>query len=446
MSGLAEICLDLNISVTGSDLNHNAKIDNLNDRGVTVYANHDASHVNQAQCVVYSSAVAENNPELVEAKIRNLPLLHRSEFLSLLTQEKQTIVVAGTHGKTTTTALIIHMLKSLSLDIGFYIGGNLVGPKRSGGWGSDSLFVIEADESDGSFLNFSPYISIITNIDHDHLDHYGNYQNLVNAFQKFVLKTDSEGFAIVNWALEDCRHICETIKDRVYSFSNLIGSDIRYISFEDIQGTLNYQIVVGNEVISSSIPLIGKHNIENLCAAFGVALALGLHLKKVADSIRSFKGVERRLEYLYKSDDYILIHDYAHNPGKIQSIITSVRNSWPQHRILVVFQPHRFSRLETLYPQFVQSFASADLVFVNPIYAAGETPITHLTHHKLAEDISKNCSCEVVAVDSYEQLESAIIQQKVKKSVILTLGAGDINLISNRLAESTFEKTQGVHS
>ncbi|MBP9706899.1 MAG: UDP-N-acetylmuramate--L-alanine ligase [Oligoflexales bacterium] len=436
MLGLAQLSLETGLSVSGSE---NKGLDSLPKKlaeRAKIFPTHLAENIIGADAVVYSSAIQNDNPEMIAARQNNIPLLHRSQFLQLFLDTRKAIVVAGTHGKTSTSALIYHMLKGCGIDAGLYLGGKLKPTGLSAALGSSEYFVVEADESDGSFLNFRPFIAVVTNLEADHMDYYQTIDNLHATFEKFMQGSDQDGFCIVGWDHRILREISECISDRRLSFGTLLGSEVRPLSHSDKDGCTTYNIIVNQQQVQGKIDLVGAHNILNVSAALSVAACLNLNLDKATKALASYPGVERRFSYLYKSEQLYIIDDYAHNPGKIKSVVQAVKKSWSDFQLIVVFQPHRFTRFRTLYSAFLESFDAADLTIVTEVYGAGEAPDPSLNAMQFVNDLKqRNQNLKASSCSDLGKLSSLISKQLSKKSVILFVGAGDIDFYARNLAE-----------
>ncbi len=425
MRPLAEIAHSLGYVVSGSDQSESHNVRQLVKQGISVTIGHSPENLPAEACdVVISSAVKSGNPELDAALARSYPILHRSDLLKELMHGKKAICVSGTHGKTSTTAMLAYMLHALDLDPLAAIGGELVGLGKSAFTGEGEYFVAECDESDGSFLKYDPFLSIITNIDLDHLDHYGNIEGLKTAFRTFADKTHEDGTAIVGWDNAIVREILSTFPGNKLAFGTRIGSEVRGIKFQSQGRSFSYEAVVDKTLVKGEAGLVGKHNLQNILCCLAVAHSLKLDLKKAAEALAHFPGVGRRFSLMAEHKLTKIYDDYAHNPGKILSCIEGARSAFPSERILVIFQPHRYSRLETMYNEFMQSFGAADEVFVLPVYAAGETPTQDFSPTRLAGDIAVASKVKALAYDK-EILKTRLADERAP-TVLITIGAGDV--------------------
>lgn len=425
MRPLAEIAFEMGYDVTGSDQSRSVNIDRLLSRKIPVFIGHSAENLPTLPCeVVVSSAVKATNPELIAAKERGLKVLHRSDLLKELMQGKKAICVSGTHGKTSTTAMLAYMLHAMELDPVAAIGGELVGLEQASLTGQGEYFVAECDESDGSFVKYDPFISIITNIDLDHLDHYGDIEGLKTAFLEFAKRTHEDGAAVVGWDNPIVREIMSEFPAEKLAFGTRIGSEVRGLRMKSEGRSFSYEAVVDKTIVKGEAGLVGKHNFQNVLCCLGVAYFLKLDLAQAAFALSHYPGVGRRFSLMAEHGQTKIYDDYAHNPGKIRSCIEGARSAFPKERILVIFQPHRYSRLETMYNEFMQSFGAADEVFVLPVYAAGETPTQDFSPTRLATDIEAQSKIKALAY-APEVLKERLSHQSLP-TVLITIGAGDV--------------------
>lgn len=439
MRPLAEIAHKQSYEVTGSDQSRSMNVERLLANGINVTIGHSPANLPPKPCtVIVSSAVKADNPELKAALDQGYSILHRSDLLKDLMVGKKAICVSGTHGKTSTTAMLAFMLHALGLDPSAAIGGELVGLQQASFVGSGEYFVAECDESDGSFLKYDPYLSIITNIDLDHLDHYGDIEGLKTAFLSFLHKTDKDGTAIVGWDNPIVRELMASFAGDKLAFGTRIGSEVRGTRFKSMGRTVSYEAVVDKTLIKGEAALVGKHNFQNILCCLSVAHSLSLDLAKAAHALSLYPGVARRFSLMAEHKSVKIYDDYAHNPGKIRSCIEGARSAFPTERILVIFQPHRYSRLETMYNEFMQSFGAADEVFVLPVYAAGETSTRDFSPTRVALDISEASQVKA-SMYATEVLKSRLSPDshslQLLPTVLITIGAGDVWRLSQEWKE-----------
>jgi UDP-N-acetylmuramate--alanine ligase len=450
MSPLAMFVASLGIKVTGSDKSQldddrfeNLKIDLL-------VGHEDLKLSSDANTVILSSAIKSDNPELIQTVEKNKNILHRSELLSLIAKHFKLITVAGIHGKSTTSALISFLLERLRQSPSFIIGAEILSKdSRPAAFqvGSGPLLVIEADESDGSFLNYTPFISVVTNIDQDHMDYYKDMISMEDAFAKHISSIAQDGKSIVFWDHPRVRSVSQSndVIPRL-TYGSFIGSEIRLIGFSQVGFNASVQTIFEHKLINFSLPLIGKHNAFNALAALSVCHALELNVLTASKELTNFQGVSRRLFCHYARNGNFIYDDYAHNPVKISSCLEGLHQAFPDHQILVVFQPHRYSRTEALFDDFSKSFSNADLVIVTSVYAAGETPRVGLDGDELASSISIKSNVPTIFCRSLNEA-SLMLQSKCRlctehntdrgaKFVAITIGAGDVWTVARDCSSS----------
>ncbi len=437
MSVLAEYALKAGIIVTGSDQVASKVTDHLSSMGADIGIGHYMDPIrNGSPLVVYSTAIDENDDELCFAKAESREVIHRSDLLYKFMDGRKSITIAGTHGKTTTSALLYHMLEKLGVSPHGIIGGRLADSGEGGFIGQSDYFVAEVDESDGSFLNAKPSVAILTNIEADHLDYYGDEPALYKAFNSYLSSTDTEnGINIIGWDLDSTRSQTEDFFDTRITYGLSIGSDVRAFHVSPEQGYTSFKAVIGKETCEVKLPLLGEHNVKNALACLAVASFLELDIDEASRALESFPGVRRRLEFCYKSEKIVIVDDYAHNPGKMKACVSSIRKSYPTHKIVVFYEPHRYSRLETMYEATIRCFEGADYVYVLPVYSAGEKPKKVWDMSQVAFDISKN-SCLEASFIGQENLPYSSLLEKIEvPTILLTLGAGSVTRISSRFKD-----------
>lgn len=445
MSGIAEVLVNLGYVVSGSDLKKTAVIEKLLKLGVKVFIGHDANHIEDADVLVVSSAIDKHNPEIIRAQSLHIPIIHRSEMLAELMRLKYGIVVAGTHGKTTTTSILASALHHLGLDPTVVIGGKLNAFGSHAKLGSGDLFVAEADESDGSFLRLTPTIAVITNIDKDHLDYYGSLDHIIKAFEAFVDKIPFYGAACL--CIDDpiVQLILPKIRRKIITYGLNPDADIqaRNIHFHGMHSTYT-PVVYGEEKQDVTLNMPGSYNVLNSLATFAVASVLKQDLSQISQAISTFQGVLHRFTPIAEIKGTLLIDDYAHNPKKIETVLKGAKESFPDRQIIAIFQPHRFSRVKIQLEEFARAFSDADKLIITPIYSAGETDTFHIELDNLYTQIKigsfHNASDSIYMADDFAQATDLcyhIIKntRNEKGSVVLTLGAGDIRSVGNMLLE-----------
>ena len=443
MSGIAEVLLNLGYKVSGSDVSDGDVVNRLRSQGAEVYIGHNENNVKDAQLIVYSSAINELNPEFVYGVKNKIPLIKRAEMLAELMRLKYGIAIAGSHGKTTTTSFVATILNALDYDPTHIIGGvvsNLGGNARKG---DGEYLVAEADESDGSFLYLNPIMSIVTNIDNDHLDFYHTEENLLEAFRAFVNKIPFYGKVCLNAHDKKTAQIVESMK-RPYVTFGIKGEqkyleDIDYVATnltETNKGS-SFELEHKGVKVKYEISLFGKHNVLNALGAISLCHCLGIELNEISKVISQFKGVSRRLETLYEANELLVIDDYAHHPTELTATINTISKRFSEYKIVVVFEPHRYSRTKNFWSEFVASFDKADKVFILPIYPASEKPIEYIDSEILAKNI-KERKTDAKYIGSYDEIQQIIKDQIHQKTVILTLGAGPISRKVREILEREF--------
>jgi UDP-N-acetylmuramate--alanine ligase len=432
MSGLAKLALELGHEVSGSDLKNNRVTEVLRALGAEVFLGHDPRHLaaDVAQ-VVYSSAVGEDNPELAEARRRGLEVMSRGEYLARLMGGYEGIAVAGTHGKTTTAAMIAVLLKRTGLDPTVAVGGTVVAEGTNAWLGRGRYMVAEADESDGSFLLLRPRVAVVTNVEEEHLDYYGDFRSLKEAFRQFVLSVGSEGLAVLGAEDQFLADLAREISRSVTYGCGGIAAYRAEIVALDRSGSQSL-VWEGEERLGKlELRVPGWHNVLNALAAVAVGRLLELPFSRIAEALAGFTGVARRLERIGEAGGRWIIDDYAHHPTEIQATLAAVRHFGG--RIIAIFQPHRYSRVSRLYRWFGSAFANADAVVVTDIYAAGEPPIDGVSGELIAEEVRRYGRPPVYYCPDRDELEELVDRLTRPGDVILTIGAGDIGDLGRRL-------------
>ncbi|MBH48672.1 MAG: UDP-N-acetylmuramate--L-alanine ligase [Halobacteriovorax sp.] len=427
MSGIAEILLSLGYQVTGSDLNESAVTEKLKELGAVIYIGHQASNIKSQSVVVHTSAAKKDNPELLAAHEKNIPIMRRAEMLAELMRLKQGIAVAGTHGKTTTTSMLATILEESRYNPTYVIGGivrNLGGHAKVG---QGDFLVAEADESDGSFLLYQPYMSVITNIDEDHLDHYGSKENLVEAFNQFANQIPFYGVCALNAHDELLMSIREKMKKPVVTFGMVdSGADYQAVDIKtDKEGSSFDFKFRGENLGSTKITLPGKHNVLNALGALSIAHQMGVKVDVMLEAISKFSGVGRRLERLANHHGFELVDDYGHHPTEVAATLGAVVDSRNQKPI-VIFEPHRYSRTKLCWNQFIECFDHAKQVYLCQIYPASEAPIEGITSSALSAAINARGKVKCDLIENKESLFLKIDELKNQQELVVSLGAGSI--------------------
>ncbi|MEJ2111468.1 MAG: UDP-N-acetylmuramate--L-alanine ligase [Acidobacteriota bacterium] len=426
MSGIAELLLNLGYQVTGSDLKQSAQTERLTALGGSIVIGHDAANIQNAHVVVTSSAVQPGNVEVQEAQKRHIPVIPRVEMLAELMRLKYGVAVAGAHGKTTATSMIATVLVHGGLDPTAVIGGRLNAFGSNAKLGKGDFLVAEADESDGSFLKLSPTIAIVTNIDREHLDYYTGLNEIRTAFISFVNKVPFYGAAIVCLDNPNVQAIIPHIERRTVAYgikgsADLVATGIEYQNFGS-SCTVRYQ---GMSLGILQLQVPGEHGILNALSAVATGLQLDIPFRTIADALESFQNADRRFQIKGEKDGILVVDDYGHHPTEIAATLKAARNA-SSRRVVAVFQPHRYTRVQALELEFAQSFQDADLVVVAPSYAAGEKPIPGVSSEKIVDQIRKLGHKDACYAPDFHAIKR-LLKEKVKEGdLLLTLGAGNI--------------------
>jgi len=440
MSAIAEMLHDLNISVQGSNNVENSNTRRIAAQGIPVFIGHDPGHLEGSDAVIISSAIKSDNPELIEARRRGLPVGHRSEMLAEILKYKQSICVSGTHGKTTTSSLIASLMVEAGQKPSFIIGGILNAKASNAQLGKGDWVVVEADESDGSFLRLPTTISVITNIDPEHLDYYKTFDNEKQAYQSFIRKTAFYGCTVACFDHPVVRELISSVPDRkiiTYGLSkqaDIHPDHIRPTATGFILDIFIRQGAKFHKLKDVSLSLFGEHNITNAMGAVAVASYLHLPDKVIRKALSSFKGIQRRLTCRGTILDHVPVYDdYAHHPTEIRATLKALRPACSKH-LIAVFQPHRYSRLHDLWDDFLSAFDNADSVLVCPVYPAGETPIPDITSNRFAEALSQHHG-SVSFVSDLDHLADFLPAGIGRDDIIVCLGAGSISAAAKDLVK-----------
>lgn len=433
MSAIAEALHKLGYKVQGSDQAENANIKRLRALSVPVFIGHKAENIKGAKVVVVSSAICKDNVEYKTAKENSIPVIKRAEMLAELMRFRQSIVVAGTHGKTTTTSLIGTILEKSGFDPTVINGGIINAYGTNARLGDGDWMVVEGDESDGSFLKLPKEIAVITNIDPEHLEHYGDFDRLRQAFKQFVETIPFYGFAVLCIDHEEVKKLSETIEDRrLITYGSSEEADVQFIVNEPTSSGSCFDVVIkdqdrGGKVIFShlSLPMIGRHNISNATAAVAVAYGLGIGYESIKEGLLSFGGVKRRFTHVGAWQGVEIFDDYGHHPVEIKAVLKAAQEN-KKGRIIAVVQPHRFTRLRDLFSDFASCFQDADIVLLAPVYAAGEHPIENVNSSILADHMRQCGHKAVQLVGALTEVASFIREHGKEGDYVIFLGAGDI--------------------
>jgi UDP-N-acetylmuramate--alanine ligase len=426
MSGIAEVLLNLGYKVSGSDLRRSEITDRLAELGGEIYYGHLRENVAGADVVVISSAVKSDNPEVQEARENLVPVIPRAEMLAELMRMKYGIAIAGTHGKTTTTSMVATLLGFAGIDPTIVIGGRLNSLGSNARLGQGKFLVAEADESDGSFLKLSPTIAVVTNIDADHLDFYSGIEEIKDTFVEFINKVPFYGLTVLCIDNDNVADIIPRVNKRFITYGLSAQADIRAceIKLEGLATSFVAQYR-GERLGEISFKMPGAHNVLNALAAIGVALELNVPFSVIQEGFRDFGGVGRRFQVKGEVNDIMVVDDYGHHPTEIRATLAAATSGWDR-RLVVVFQPHRYSRTKELYDEFVKAFHDAAVLILTDIYSAGEEPIEGVTAEALARSVRQHGQKDVTHIADREELVGHLLEVLKPGDILLTLGAGNI--------------------
>ena len=449
MSGIAEVMLTQGYQVSGSDLGSNAATKRLESLGARVVQGHAAENTLNADVLVVSTAVKADNPEVIAARERHIPVVPRAMMLAELMRLKQGIAVAGTHGKTTTTSLIASILAEANMDPTFVIGGRLEAAGANARLGHGEFIVVEADESDASFLYLQPVLAVITNIDADHMETYGHdFEKLKSAFVDFVEHLPFYGLAVLCSDDAHVNAIIPRISKPVMTYGTGDNARVRATDIRAAQGRMHFTVSIndarltgGADRFSVTLNLPGTHNVLNALAAIAVALEVGVSSESIVKALAEFKGVGRRFQrygeiQLPTGGSFLLVDDYGHHPVEMAATIAAARGAYPERRMALAFQPHRYSRTRDLFEDFVKVLSSVDALMLTEVYAAGEAPIVAADGRSLARAVRLAGKVEPLFVDQILDLAPTIIQTAQAGDIVLTMGAGSISQVAAQLIQA----------
>ena len=445
MSGIAEVLLTMGFSVTGSDLGEGKAVRRLRRLGALVHLGHDPALVDGVDVVVKSTAIPEHNVEIQAARGRKIPVIPRAEMLGELMRMKYGIAVAGTHGKTTTTSMLARCLQVAELDPTVVIGGRLDSMGSSARHGAGDFMVAEADESDGSFLLLDPTITVVTNIDPEHLDHWGSEEALVDGFATFASRVPFFGFATLCLDHPKVQTLIPRIQRPVATYGLSAQADVRGVNLRTQGLRSTFEVRWGRQPMGElTLGMPGRHNVLNALAAVTVSLELGVPFARITEALQDFSGVDRRfsvraegpLQAAPEGEAVTVIDDYAHHPTEIRATLSAAAEAWPRRRVVAVFQPHRYTRVRDLLDDFARCFNHASHVVVCPVYPAGERPIEGIDHGRLARLLRQHGHTSVHPVDDLEAAVTHLASELRPGDVVVTLGAGSVNQVCSPLAQA----------
>jgi len=446
MSGIAEVLLNLGYQVSGSDIQESAVTRRLASLGATVSVGHAAEHVASADAVVVSTAVKDDNPEVIAARARKVPVVPRALMLAELMRLRQGVAVAGTHGKTTTTSLIASILAEAGLDPTFVIGGRLEAAGSHAKLGSGEFIVAEADESDGSFLHLAPVLAVVTNIDADHMETYGHdFGRLKQAFVDFVQQIPFYGMAVLCVDDANVRDIMPAITKQITTYGLAPEAQVRAENVRPEGTSMCFTAHVGTNgrprTLNIRLNLPGMHNVQNALAAIAAAFELGAREESIVKALSEFRGVGRRFQRwgevaLAGGGAVTLVDDYGHHPAEVAATMAAARGAFPGRRLVVVFQPHRYTRTRDCFEDFVKVLSAADAVVLTEVYAAGEPPIVAADGRSLARAMRVHGKLEPIFVETLDEVTAAVMTTARDGDVVLVMGAGSIGGLPQKLAQA----------
>ena len=434
MSGLSLIMRGKGFNVQGSDISNNKNIDRLKKEKIKIFIGHSKKNLNNATIVVISSAIKNNNPELIEAKRKKIPIIKRGKMLASIVSLMKNIVVVGSHGKTTTTSLIASIFQETNLDPTIINGGVINSIKNTAKLGNSDWSILEADESDGSFVHIAPTYAIITNIDREHMDFYKSIKDLKEYFIDFVNKVPLFGKSFICIDDKVNNELIKKLKNKnFYTYGEKNNSNFEIKNIQQYEAFSEFDVIVNlpnKEILNIKklkIPLLGIHNIRNSVAALGVALSVGIPVKKIRQGLINFKGVQRRFNKIFTYNDIDFYDDYAHHPTEIKVVLQGVKKVFNKHDKVCIFQPHRISRLKDLKKEFTYAFKDADTVILCPIYTAGEKFKLGFSYNNFAKQIVRNSNVKLLMVENNKQLAKFLKQNMYGKKIVVGMGAGSIS-------------------
>ena len=433
MSGIAEILFNLGYHVTGSDSRPSETTERLGHLGIGIKSEHSGENVREADVVVISSAVREDNPEVVSAKSRRIPVIRRAEMLGELMRMKYGIGIAGTHGKTTTTSMVGEILSEGGWDPTIVVGGKVVNLSSHARLGNGELMVTEADEYDRSFLWLTPTIAVVTTLEPEHLDYYKDFEEIKSAFSEFLNKVPFYGRVILCWDEKNLRELIPRIERPITTYGLSAGADLRASSLEFEGNHSAFKVQFKGETVGEiTLSVPGKHNVKNALAAIGVARELDLPWDKIRMGLEKFRGVHRRFEIKGEVRGVMVVDDYAHHPTEIKATLKGAKSGW-KRRIITLFQPHLYSRTKDFHEEFGQVLLESDVLVVTDIYPAREKPLPGITGDLVCQSAKRLGHSEAFYVPKSEDAASFLRKMVKKNDMVITMGAGDIYKVGEKL-------------
>ena len=452
MGGIAEVLLNEGYQISGSDIAENAVVQRLRSKGAIIHIGHKEENIQGASVIVVSTAIDKSNPEIAAATEQRIPVVRRAEMLAELMRFRHGIAVAGTHGKTTTTSLIASVLAEGNFDPTFVIGGLLNSVGTNARLGSSRFLVAEADESDASFLHLQPMVAVITNIDEDHMETYqGDFEKLKDTYIEFLHNLPFYGVAVVCIDNPVVRELIPRISRRVITYGFSDDADVKATNYQQQAGKSSFDVeVYGQHLATLTVNLPGQHNVLNSLAAVAVANEEGVEQSATIRALGEFGGIGRRFEQLadLKTERAlaVLVDDYGHHPTEVKATIDAMRNGWPEKRLVMVFQPHRYTRTRDLYEDFVEVLSEVDVLLLLDVYAAGEQPIPSADSKALARSIRQRGQIEPVYVSDVDKLPELLANLLEQDDMLITQGAGNIGAVAKTLASHPQLNVEGGKS
>jgi len=436
MSPLARILTELGYEVSGSDRGDSEVIENLRELGAKIYlGGQRAENVRGADAIVVSTAIPFDNPEVLAARDLGIKKLHRSDINAALVNEYKGIAVAGSHGKTTTTSMLGVTLHHAGISPTIIVGGEVPDLGTNAVLGKGDYLVSEADESDGSFLKLHPAIAVVTNVEDDHMDHYGTMENIVKAFTQFIENTaDRGGYAVLCFENENLRHIAQKTTRKVYSYGIEHPADYNAKNIETHEAGIRFDVFHGEEKLGHiELNIPGRHNVLDAMACIVTGLSIGVPFEKIAEGLAAFHGAKRRFQTIARKAGVWIVDDYGHHPTEIAATLKAARQTNP-HRLICVFQPHRYSRTQLLHDEFGKAFTAADKLVLTDIYSAGEAPIPGISGETVLKEVEKQTGQDVVYIRDREKIAAYLKDKLEPGDLVITMGAGDIYKTSQELS------------
>lgn len=441
MSGIAEVLQKMGFTVSGSDISESANVERLRSVGINVFIGHDKNNIVGADVLVFTSAATIDNPEILAARECRMPVISRGEMLAELMRLKYAVAVAGSHGKTTTTSMIAEIVKEANLDPTILIGGRLNSTDNNAAFGNSNIMIAEADESDRSFLMLYPSIAIITNIDHEHMENYKNFDDVKESFTSFANRVPFYGCCVLCIDNDNVADIIPKIEKRFITYGMKAQAEVRATDIVKDGFGVSFNVLRGETVLGRlNLKLPGDHIVLNSLAALITCLEMGISFETISGALSKFKGVQRRMSVRFESDNLLVMDDYGHHPTEIAVTLKALREAMPGRKIVVVFQPHRYSRTQSLLGEFMKCFMDADKLFITDIYAASEKPIEGITSEYLVSEMKNHGVRDVTYLPVWKDFFEYTVEMDDSPKVIATFGAGNITNFSHEIGAYFTEK------